>query len=76
MEKQFALRKEFWTPYDQMEEHAGKKFEVLRPLTMEEIDDPDCEGELFKIRLEDGAEIDAWLEEIYDKSCTVNGIVY
>lgn len=30
MEKTYELRKTFWTPYDQMKEHIGKKFEVLR----------------------------------------------
>ena len=73
MEKTYELRESFWTPYDQMEEHIGKKFEVLRKLTVEEIGDFECEGELFKIKLEDGIEIDAWFEEIHDKSCEING---
>lgn len=73
MKQTYKLRKTFWSPYDEMKEHIGKKFTLLRSLTKEEIGDPECEGEMFKIRLEDGEEITAWFEEIYDKSCMVNG---
>lgn len=75
MEQTLELRESFWTPYEQMQEHIGKKFDVVRELTAEEIGDSKCEGELFKIRLEDGTEIDAWFEEIHMNSCRVNGVL-
>jgi len=59
----YKLRESFWTPYEQYQEHNGKNFEVLGEVT-EGIDE-EIKGDLFKIRLEDGTEIQAWSEEIY-----------
>lgn len=68
---EYALRESFWTPYEQYNECKGRKFEVLG----EVVDvDEETKGELFNIRFADnGEEIQAWFEEIYKESCTVNG---
>lgn len=71
-EQEHVLRETFWSPYEQVKMHIGKKFKVLRTLNVDEIGDVDLEGELFEIQLEDGTIINAWYEEIYEKSCYVN----
>lgn len=73
MDQEHKLREVFWTPYDEMKEHIGKTFKILG----RETGDVDAEvgGELFKIELEDGTIITAWFEEIYEKSCKVNGVL-
>ena len=73
--KEYKLREVFWTPYDQMKEHIGKGFKVVRELTEKEVD-AEILGELFVIKLEDGEEIEAWFEEIYKDSCIVNGVTH
>ena len=59
----------FRTPYDQYREHNGKTCVVLEelshathPATLDEE-----VGSLFRIRLEDGTEIDAWPEELTEE---------
>ena len=63
IKQDYQLKEVFDTPYEQYQEHNGKKFKVLGEVT-EGIDE-EIKGDLFKIRLEDGTEIRAWSEEIY-----------
>lgn len=72
---QYQLRESFWTPYEQCKEHIGKKFTLIREIPVEETNDPELEGELFDIQFDEGEKFVAWYEEIYDKSCIVNGEV-
>jgi len=53
-------RETFQSPYDQHAEHVGKGFKVVT------WGFPDGEeaGVLYRIRLEDGSEIEAWPEEV------------
>ena len=64
------LRQSFWTPWEQMREHLAKKFTVIGE---SKNVDPEIKRQLFDIKLEDGSQIDAWHEEIYAKTCLVNG---
>lgn len=67
----YKLRESFWTPYEQYHECIGRKFEVIDEVT--DID-KEIKGELFSIKFTDnGATIQAWFEEIYQNSCTVDG---
>lgn len=56
--------KPFESPFNDVAEHLGKSFEVLRPLTDEEKDTEKV-GDMYRIRFFDGIEIDAWPEEIF-----------
>jgi hypothetical protein len=69
--KQEGFSKTFWTPHEATEEHIGKTFEVL-----EEIWDPVFDIEClpaWRIRLEDGEEIEAFSEEIVLSDMKANG---
>ncbi len=66
--KAFKLRETFWSPYEQVKEHIGKKFEVIAVVPAGELD-VETEGQLFTIKLEDGEVITAWAEEIYTLPC-------
>ena len=57
------MAKVFHTPYDQYAEREGQECEILRELTDKECDSE--VGTMYRIRfLSDGAEIDAWPEEL------------
>lgn len=59
-----TLRETFQTPFDQFAHRAGQKFEVVRAFTVAD-DEHDLEVlPMYLIRFEDGAEIEAWPEEI------------
>jgi hypothetical protein len=66
------LRETFWTPYEDTKQYVDKPFRLVRALTNLEVD-TECVGELFIIRFDNGEEVTAWFEEIYEKSCVVNG---
>ena len=52
----------FKTAYDQYKNKDGQSCVILRELTNEERD-PEV-GTMYRIRLEDGTEIDAWSDEL------------
>lgn len=63
-----TLRATFQTPYEGMREYVGRAFRILSVhdhSTDPEVIDEDA-GELYRIRFDDGVEIDAWPEEIFD----------
>jgi len=55
----------FKTPYDQYKEYDGQRCVVLRELTDQERD-PEV-GTMYRIRFNDGQEIDAWPEELIEE---------
>ena len=57
--------KKFHSPYNQYRDRNGQSFEVLEPIMN---DQKDVEvGSMYKIKFQDGVEIDAWPEEIIEK---------
>lgn len=52
----------FVSPYEQYKDRIGQHFEVLRPISVED-NDLECLPR-WVIRFKDGAEIEAWPEEI------------
>lgn len=58
-------RETYTTVFNDQSEHVGKEFEVLRSLNSDEVD-MEC-APMFKIRLSDGKEIDAYIEEVYNE---------
>lgn len=75
LEKGYQLRKTFWTPYEQMKRYEGRKFQLICKVEEPEEIDEELKGQLFVIEFDDGTQIQAWFEEIYDKSCLVNGVL-
>ena len=59
------FRKTFRTPFDQYAHRIGHGFTVVRELTAEKKQ-LDEDEPMYRIRFEDGAEIDAWGEEVCD----------
>lgn len=58
-------KKKYSTVYEDQKEHIGKEFQILRSLNSDEVD-LEC-APMFKIKLEDGVEIDAYIEEIFNE---------
>ena len=54
----------FWTPYTQYKDKIGQTFTVLRRVDTQDCDL--CALPQWHIMLEDGTEIDAYPEEIYE----------
>jgi hypothetical protein len=63
----FRFRSLFWSPWEQYKDRIGEPFVPLSVQTLTEID-PDNPAPLFRIRLSDGTEIDAWEEEVVHPS--------
>ena len=61
----------FWTPFNQYEDKIGQKFTVLR--RVDTLDCDLCALPQWHIMLEDGTEIDAYPEEIYESEQQNNG---
>lgn len=61
----------FAAKYDQHTERNGQSFTVLGALDPKAYDAPEC-GAMFRIRFADGAEIEAWPEEV-ESATTVFG---
>ena len=57
---------QFDSPYEQYREHNGKTCVVLRKLLDAERHSE--VGDLFRIRLSTGEEIDAWPEELHENN--------
>jgi len=57
------VRKTFFTPFDQHAERIGYPFIIIGPVSKDKVD----EGiELYVIQFEDGSQIEAWPEEIFE----------
>lgn len=55
-----TVRKQFITPFEQYKDKNRQSFEIVKQL-------PDSEGEsMFRIKFQDGTEIDAWGHEIQE----------
>lgn len=60
----FRVREVFATPHRQHADRRGQPFELLRAITQpDETHDPEVLP-MYAIRFEDGAEIDAWPDEV------------
>jgi hypothetical protein len=64
-----VFRKRFVSPFDQYADRVGQRFTVVRTYTPAETAAlcgvPEEEAqEMYRIRFEDGTEIDAWAEEV------------
>lgn len=62
------IKKRFHTHFEQMSEHNGKHFFIIGF-----IDEPDENHDaeslpMFRIRFEDGEEIEAWPYEVFDNA--------
>ncbi len=57
------MNKIFKTTQSDLVKHNGLKFEIIRPLTEDEADINDV-GNMYKIKLENGIEIDAFEDEL------------
>jgi nucleoside-diphosphate kinase len=64
MTSEYPRRITFKTPYDQYGNRDGQECTVLRKLPPSEIGDYDEVGDMYRVRFDDGEEIDAWPEEI------------
>jgi len=53
------FRRRFWTPYEQYRARMGQRFKVVRGHRRRVPG-----GLLYRVRFEDGTEIDAWGEEV------------
>ena len=61
----------FWTPFDSYKDKIGETFKILR-----RVDDTDCDLcalPQWHIQFEDGTEIDAYPEEIFEREQIDNG---
>lgn len=59
-------RKIFWSPYQEFAERVGESFELVKVLPGEA---EDCDGEpydMYRIKFQDGTEITAWPEEVFN----------
>lgn len=70
-EKTEPLAATFWTPFDEYAEKIGQRFDVIRRVGEEDCDL--CALPQWHIMLEDGTEIDAYPEEIYEREQRDNG---
>lgn len=66
-----ALAATFWTPFDAFADKIGQSFKVLR--RVDETNCDLCALPQWHIQLEDGTEIDAYPEEIYEQEQIENG---
>jgi hypothetical protein len=53
----------FHSPYDQYAERIGQRATVLGMVPHKDFDYAEC-GPMYRIRFEDGGEIEAWPEEV------------
>ena len=60
-------RRFFTTPFAQTRKYRGRSFEIVRELTDKEIGDKEEVGPVFLIKFDDGTEIQAWPEEIFEQ---------
>jgi len=61
----------FWTPFEDYKDKIGQRFEILRRVDEQNCDL--CALPQWHIMLEDGTEIDAYPEEIYEREQKDNG---
>lgn len=66
-------RRKFLSPFEDVAENNGQRFEIIRKLTADEVDDE--VGEMFKIKLATGKIIDAYPEEIFSAQPAPNGLL-
>ena len=70
-ERTEKLADTFWTPFTSYQDKIGSKFKVLR--RVDELDCDLCALPQWHIVLEDGTELDAYPEEIYQREQIANG---
>lgn len=58
-----TFRQTFTTPYNQYADREGQAFQVVGTVNPDTYDFDEC-GIMYRIRFEDGVEIEAWPEEV------------
>lgn len=70
-ETEDKLADTFWTPFTDYKDKIGQSFEVVR--RVDELDCDLCALPQWHIILDDGTELDAYPEEIYEREQRDNG---
>jgi len=58
-------KKRFWSPFEQVREHNGKRFVILKKISKPDRTHDREVLPMYRIRFLDGIEIEAFPEEIY-----------
>ena len=64
-------RNKFWSPYEEFAKRIGQPFSLVK---VEKNASENCDGtmsDMYRIKFQDGAEITAWPEEVFNG--TVDG---